>query len=159
MDQRLQQRGAYVQDEAKLGRLTVLGGVRHDWAEGNTLNLGLRVLNNDEKTTGRVGAIYNFDSGIAPYVSYSTSFLPTRVGSLLNNVAPFKPTTGEQYEGGVKYQPPGYNMLFTAAVYNLKQENVLSVLSGPGIPPNTTAQVGEVTSRGFEGSVVGSPLP
>src|SRR6267143_2060012 len=75
-----------------------------------------------------------------------------RCGSLLNNVAPFKPTTGEQYEGGVKYQPPGYNMLFTAAVYNLKQENVLSALSGPGIPPNTTAQVGEVTSRGFEGS-------
>ena len=159
MDQRLQQRGAYVQDEAKLGRLTVLGGVRHDWAEGNTLNLGLRVLNNDEKTTGRVGAIYNFDSGIAPYVSYSTSFLPTRVGSLLNNVAPFKPTTGEQYEGGVKYQPPGYNMLFTAAVYELKQQNVATVISGPGIPPNTTAQVGEVTSRGFEGSVVGSPLP
>ena len=159
MDQVQQQRGAYFQDEAKLGRLTVLGGARYDWAEGNTLNLGLRVRNNDEKLSGRLGAIYNFDSGVAPYVSYSTSFQPTRVGLLLNNVAPFKPTTGEQYEGGVKYQPPGYNMLFTAAVYELKQENVPTVLSGPGIPPNTTAQVGEVTSRGFEGSVVGSPLP
>jgi iron complex outermembrane receptor protein len=159
MDQVQQQRGAYFQDEAKLGRLTVLGGARYDWAEGNTLNLGLRVRNNDEKLTGRLGAIYNFDNGVAPYVSYSTSFQPTRVGTLLNNVAPFKPTTGEQYEGGVKYQPPGYNMLFTAAVYELKQENVPTLISGPGIPLNTTAQVSEVTSRGFEGSVVGSPLP
>ena len=51
LDQRLQQRGLYVQDEAKLGRLTVLGGVRYDWAEGNTLaqNTGLRVLNDDQK--------------------------------------------------------------------------------------------------------------
>jgi len=36
---------------------------------------------------------------------------------------------------------------------------VPTTITGPGIPPNTTAQVGEVTSRGFEGSVVGSPLP
>ena len=37
LDQRLQQRGFFVQDEAKLGRLTVLGGVRYDWAEGKSL--------------------------------------------------------------------------------------------------------------------------
>ena len=125
LDQRLQQRGLYVQDEAKLGRLTVLGGVRYDWAEGNTLaqNTGLRVLNDDQKPTGRIGAIYNFDTGVAPYVSYSTSFQPTSVGTLLNG-QPFKPTTGEQYEAGVKYQPIGYNLMFTAAVYDLKQQNV-----------------------------------
>jgi iron complex outermembrane receptor protein len=161
LDQHLQQRGLYVQDEAKLGRLTVLGGVRYDWAEGSTLaqNLGTPpVRNNDEKPTGRIGAIYNFDNGIAPYVSYSTSFQPTRVGTLLNG-QPFRPTTGEQVEGGVKYQPPGTNLMFTAAVYDLKQQNVPTTITGLGIPPNTTAQVGEVTSRGFEGSVVGSPLP
>ena len=50
LDQTLQQRGLYVQDEAKLGRLTVLGGVRYDWAEGNTLaqNTGARVRNDDQ---------------------------------------------------------------------------------------------------------------
>ena len=116
------------------------------------------VLNDDQKPTGRLGAIYNFDIGIAPYVSYSTSFQPTSVGTLLNG-QPFKPTTGEQYEAGVKYQPTGYNLMFTAAVYDLKQENVTTTISGPGIPANTQAQVGEVTSRGFEGSVVGTPLP
>ena len=65
LDQHLQQRGLYVQDEAKLGRLTVLGGIRYDWAEGNTLaqNLGTRVRNDDQKPTGRIGAIYNFDNG------------------------------------------------------------------------------------------------
>ena len=154
----LQQRGIYVQDEVKLGKLTFLGGVRYDKAQGNTLNLGQRVINNDEKASGRVGAIYNFDSGVAPYISWSTSFQPTNVGSLLNG-QPAKPTTGEQIEGGIKYQPPGYNLLFTAAGYELRRENVVSVISGPNIPPNTQVQIGEVTSRGFEGSVVGSPIP
>jgi len=161
LDQTLQQRGLYVQDEAKLGRLTVLGGVRYDWAEGNTLaqNTGARVRNDDQKPTGRVGAIYNFDNGIAPYVSYSTSFQPTNVGTVGTNNQPFKPTTGEQYEAGVKYQPVGTNLMFTAAAYDLKQQNVLATISGLGIPANTRVQVGEVSSRGFEGSVVGSPLP
>jgi len=158
LDQHLQQRGVYAQDEAKLGRLTVLGGMRYDQAEGNTLNLGNRVLNDDQKPTGRIGAIYNFDNGVAPYVSYSTSFQPTSVGNLVNG-KPGRPTTGEQYEAGVKYQPVGTNLMFTAAVYDLKQQNVLTAITGPGIPPNTTAQIGEVSSRGFEGSVVGSPLP
>jgi iron complex outermembrane recepter protein len=153
IDQTLQQRGLYVQDEAKLGRLTVLGGVRYDWAEGNTLNLGSRVKNDDQKPTGRVGAIYNFDSGVAPYVSYSTSFQPTSVGTLVNG-RPARPTTGEQYEAGVKYQPVGTNLMFTAAIYDLKQQNVLVPIS-----LTTRTQVGEITSRGFEGSVVGSPLP
>ena len=161
LDQTLQQRGLYVQDEAKLGRLTVLGGIRYDWAEGNTLvkTTGARVLNDDQKPTGRVGAIYNFDSGIAPYVSYSTSFQPTNVGTVGIGNQPFKPTTGEQYEAGVKYQPVGTNLMFTAAVYDLKQQNVLATISGLGIPANTRIQIGEVASRGFEGSVVGSPLP
>jgi len=161
LDQTLQQRGLYVQDEAKLGRLTVLGGIRYDWAEGNTLvkTTGARVLNDDQKPTGRVGAIYNFDSGIAPYVSYSTSFQPTNVGTVGIGNQPFKPTTGEQYEAGIKYQPPGTNLMFTAAVYDLKQQNVLVTISGLGIPTGTRAQVGEVSSRGFEGSVVGSLLP
>jgi iron complex outermembrane receptor protein len=160
LDQHLQQRGVYVQDEAKLGRLTVLGGVRYDWAEGNTLvkTNGSRVLNDDQKPTGRLGAIYNFDNGIAPYLSYSTSFQPTNVGTVGTNNQPFKPTTGEQYEAGVKYQPPGTNLMFTAAVYDLKQQNVVTTVTGPGVPPGTRAQTGEVTSRGFEGSVVGSPM-
>jgi iron complex outermembrane receptor protein len=161
LDQTLQQRGLYIQDEAKLGRLTVIGGIRYDWVEGNTLaqNTGARVLNDDQKPTGRVGAIYNFDNGVAPYVSYSTSFQPTSVGTVDNSNKPFKPTTGEQYEAGVKYQPVGTNLLFTAAVYDLKQQNVLVTIGGPGIPAGTRTQVGEITSRGFEGSVVGSPLP
>src|SRR3546814_3232067 len=48
---------------------------------------------------------WHFDSEVAPYVSYSTSFQPLagtdRFGSA------FKPSTGEQIEAGVKYQPPG----------------------------------------------------
>src|SRR4029078_3863184 len=96
---------------------------------------------------------------VVPRVESSAPPLqPPGIGTLLNG-QPFKPTTGEQYEAGVKYQPVGTNLMFTAAVYDLKQQNVLTTITRPGIPPNTTAQIGEVSSRGFEGSVVGSPLP
>ena len=121
--------------------------------------LGVRVLNDDQKPTGRIGAIYNFDTGIAPYVSYSTSFQPTSVGTLLNG-QPFKPTTGEQYEGGVKYQPVGTNLMFTAAVYDLKQQNVATIISWPRHSgQHHRRRSARSASRGFEGSVVGSPLP
>ena len=74
--------------------------------------------------TGRVGLSYLFDFGLAPYVSYSTSFNPVLGSDRLGS--PFKPTTGEGKEIGVKYQAPGSNLLFTAAVFDIKQQNVLT---------------------------------
>ena len=48
---------------------------RRDWdvqiADGHIV--GLR---DDSKFSGRAGLIYNFDNGIAPYVSYATSYNP-----------------------------------------------------------------------------------
>lgn len=146
LKQGLEQTGAYVQDQLKWGGLSITGGLRKDWVDSTTLNR----LNNTltelkpNKVTGRIGAIYEFDNGIAPYASYSTSFLPL-AGSTFAGV-PFKPTTGKQYEAGVKYAPhPG--LLVTAAVYDIKQENI----NTPDIAhAGFFVQQGEVESKGFE---------
>ena len=83
-----------------------------------------RVDQHDDKFTGRAALMYNFDSGFAPYLSYSTSFQPAAGTDRQGN--PFEPTTGRQIEAGLKYQPAGSKAMVTAAVYELTQRNVLT---------------------------------
>jgi iron complex outermembrane receptor protein len=61
--------------------------------------------------------------------------------------APLRPTTAKQAEIGVKYQPPGTNMLLTASLFDLTQEN-----AGTADPNNLgfSVQTGEARSRGGE---------
>ena len=58
---------------------------------------------------------------------------------------PFKPTTGEGIEAGIKYAPPGMKMLFTAAVFDMTQKNV--VVNTPAFIP---FQVGAIRVKGVE---------
>ena len=57
-----------------------------------------------------------------------------------------KPTTAKQTEVGVKYQPHGSRSSVTAAVYDLKQQNVASYDTSS----YSYQQTGEVGSKGFE---------
>lgn len=140
--------GGYVQDQLALGGWRALVGVRQDWAQSSTTNLldaGAQQKQTDHATTWRAGLLYAFDNGIAPYVSYSTSFLPT-IGVNADS-RPFKPTTGRQYEVGLKYQPTFLNLLFTASVFDLTENNVLT--ADPSNPFNSI-QTGAERSRGAE---------
>jgi iron complex outermembrane recepter protein len=145
--QTFQQNGIYLQDQIKLGGLMTLLGIRHDRADTDTLNnfTNKTASQSDEATTKRAGLLYLFDSGVAPYVSYSESFQP-QVGTDFSGAA-FKPTTGKQWEAGVKYQPTFFNALFTAAVFDITRENVTT--ADPAHPP-FSIQLGEVVSRGLE---------
>lgn len=96
----------------------------------------------DHKFTGRIGLAYLFDNGLAPYVSYSTSFAPTTGAS---RTVQFKPTEGEQMEVGIRYAPEGSNLLVSAALFDITQSNMLVNMDSV-----TQAQTGEVSSRGFE---------
>jgi iron complex outermembrane recepter protein len=148
--QTAQQTGVYFQDQIKLGGLSIVGGARYDVAQSNTNTLDFVLATNDtalqrdSATTGRIGAIYEFDSGVAPYVVYATSFNPTLGVNALGN--PLRPTTGELFEGGVKYQPKGTRIFLQASYFDLTQQNVLTV--DPFT--NVRSQIGEVHSRGFE---------
>ena len=153
--QTLQQTGLYAQDQLKIGRLSVVGGARYDFANNGTTTTNYLpavptaayTSQKDRATTGRVGAIYEFDSGVAPYVNYATSFDPT-LGTTFDG-GPFKPTTGTLYEAGVKYQPKGYKAFVQASIYELTQQNVLTADTAPG-HAGFNVQTGEVRSRGFE---------
>lgn len=142
--------GLYLQDQIHFGdRWVVSLGGRHDWIDyldrGSYAGSAFRTEEDSSAFTGRAGIIYLAPNGLAPYVSYSTSFEPA--GGVDRNLERFDPTTGQQIEAGVRYQPPGAAMLLSAAVYQIKQQNVL--VTDP-VDPNFQIQEGEVRSRGVE---------
>ncbi|WP_244494627.1 TonB-dependent siderophore receptor [Ensifer sp. Root127] len=154
VDSELSQLGVYVQDELALGGWRATLGFRQDWTSsaGTSLNGLTRVSRpldqDDHELAGRAGLSYIFDNGIAPYVSYSSSFEPV-IGAGPDG-RPFEPTSGEQVELGVKYEPTDWNGFFTAAAYDLKQKNVLRTIAG------ISSQIGEVNVRGLELEAVAS---
>lgn len=105
----------------------------------------MRTEQSDSKFTGRAGVTYLSDIGLAPYASYSESFLPIAGVNLLGQS--FLPETARQYEVGIKYQPPGWNSFVTLAAFDLLRQNVRT--PDPNNPLNQV-QTGEVRSRGIE---------
>lgn len=128
----------------------LLIGGRKDWTE-NKLSpyFGAEDYASEkaDKFTGRAGAVYLADNGLAPYVSFSQSFEP-QAGKDRHGDA-FKPTTGEQYELGIRYQPKNAAYLISASVFDMTQQNVLTRDLTPGFA-SFSVQTGEARSRGFE---------
>jgi iron complex outermembrane recepter protein len=148
--------GVYAQDQLKLGRLTLVLSGRNDWVNtADTNRLAPGENRDDSKFSGRAGLIYNTDLGIAPYVSYATSYNPI-IGVNAATGQLFTPETGVQSEVGVKIQPAGFNGYFGASLFDLKRQNVLTT------DPNNVLlqlQTGEVTSRGIELEAVANITP
>ncbi len=138
-----QQIGLYVQDQIKLyDQWVFLLGGRHDWADSEIEDRKANTTTelHDTEFTGRAGLVYLSGIGLAPYASYSESFLP---------IAPafgqtFEPETGQQYEIGLKYEPPGANAFVTLAAFDLRRQNTLTGVAT--IP----VQAGEIRTRGVE---------
>lgn len=150
--QTLQQTGVYIQDQLSLDGFHLLLGARYDWMKQDTDNrlAGTTSSQSSQSPSYRAGLLYKFDSGVAPYVSYSTSFEPT-VGVDASG-APFRPTEGKQWEVGIKYEPTFVKALFTVSAFHIRQENVLTPDSVTGF----NVQQGEVRSRGLEFEARGS---
>nr|WP_246856823.1 TonB-dependent siderophore receptor [Brenneria sp. CFCC 11842] len=149
--QTLDQVGVYLQDQVEWNRWNLLLSGRYDWTEVRTDNYASSssVQQNDNKFTGRAALLYAFDSGVSPYISYSTSFEPSLQTNRAPGSAPFDPTTGKQVEVGIKYQPPGWNTLMSLSLYDLRQQNVATRSA------NYTwlEQVGEIRNKGLEAEV------
>ncbi|HEX2884814.1 TonB-dependent siderophore receptor [Vineibacter terrae] len=141
--------GLYAQDQIKLGQWILTLGGRHDWVDGKTENrrIGSASRQSDSAFSGRVGLCYVSDIGIAPYVSYSTSFQPTSGTDFTGR--PFDPSKGAQIEAGVKYQPFGSKTFVTLSAFHLKQTNVLTADPDPS-HVGFSVQTGEVKARGIE---------
>jgi iron complex outermembrane receptor protein len=140
--------GLYWQNQIKFDRRWVflLGG-RWDRAKiDKSDSIGSSsTQQSDSEVTWRTGVVHLFDSGLAPYASYSTSFEPAIGTNAAGNS--FTPTAGKQAELGLRYQPEGSRDLFSVALFELTQRNVLT--TDPANPA-FRIQTGEVRSRGIE---------
>lgn len=144
--------GIYFQDSMEIGNFIVNAALRYDEVETKSDAAGA-VKDEQSATTGRLGILYTFeDYGIAPYVSYSESFLPqygARPDGLDENgqvkYGTYKPREGEQLEAGIKYQPKGTEHLITASVFDITQKN-----APRSIAPNHEVQDGSTNIQGIE---------
>jgi iron complex outermembrane receptor protein len=147
------QMGVYLQDQISLDRLRLILSGRYDDYNQDTLNKRNDVITplSQNAFTMRVGALYDFAAGLAPFVSYSESFEP-QAGTTFDGTL-FDPVTGRQYEAGLKYQPQGTQAIFTLSAYDLRRQKVPvghPAAGTNGIPSNAQIQIGEVVVRGLE---------
>jgi iron complex outermembrane receptor protein len=147
--QNLWQAGLYTQDQIKLGQFALTLGGRYDWTESQTtkrfVNPRTTTRQDDNAFSGRVGLTYLSDLSLAPYVSYATSFEPVAGTDYASK--PFQPSTSEQVEAGIKYQPARLNAFLQASVFDITQQNVQTP---DPVHVGFSLQTGEVRSRGVE---------
>lgn len=143
------QLGVYLQDQMKIGEhWIVVAGLRHDRVKNGIVGQGDE---DSSATTKRLGVMFHDWAGWSPYVSYSESFTPL-AGSNAVTGARYNPQEGEQIEAGVKFEPAGRDLSFTAATYELREKNRL--VSDPS-NPNTSIQAGKTQVSGVELEVSG----
>ncbi|WP_052383966.1 TonB-dependent siderophore receptor [Litchfieldella xinjiangensis] len=142
----LRQTGVYLQDQMAMNNWRLTLGGRYDWVDiANTdLDTDSSSELDDTQFSGRAGLLYLFDSGMAPYISYSTAFTPTSFvdanGDLL------QPMEGKQVEAGLKFQPPGSEDRYSVSLFRINQENVGTKEQ----PTDDYRAVGEIQSQGVE---------
>lgn len=143
---RYYQTGVYLQDEMTWNKWHLDLSGRYDRIVSQTENddEGTKYRRQDDHMGGRAALLYAFDNGISPYASYSQAITPQSLSGQDHNL--LKPTTSEQYETGVKYQPVGTSDLYSVAIYDLTQKDVGNrVVEGSYYKP-----AGKVHSQGIE---------
>ncbi|RIA35678.1 iron complex outermembrane receptor protein [Ectopseudomonas oleovorans] len=150
-NQKRRNTGLYIQDQLSLDAWRLTLGGRWDRLDTDSVFYNANNAKDhrrDSAFSGNAALSYVFESGLTPYISYAESFQAEAGGT---NGRTYRPSTGKQYEAGVKYQAPGSDLLLTAAVYDLTRQNILST-NNSGV----TSPVGEVEVRGFELEAIGN---
>jgi iron complex outermembrane receptor protein len=142
--------GLYMQDQIRAGGWLGTFGLRYDMSDIESRNrLTNRTVTTDDKAlTWRAGLTYLFDNGLAPYVSYSTAFLPVMGTDISGN--PFKAQEAEQFEVGVKYEPVEGRGMINVSFFNLDLRNALTPVGPRPASPTGYAQDGKQRVRGIE---------
>ncbi|MDP2596380.1 TonB-dependent siderophore receptor [Alteromonas stellipolaris] len=149
----IEQIGFYLQDEIRIDNFTFLLNGRYDQFESTDVAAneyagfpyGSTTEIDQNEFSGRVAAMYTFDSGWRMYVNYSESFEPVSGTDSVTDEA-FKPTTADHIEVGTKYISGDGATTFTGAYFVLTKQNV--VVNTSDFAQYT--QNGEVESKGVE---------
>ena len=124
-------------------RVILTLGMRHDSMDvSETDHLsGTRTSDRFSENSFRGALTYIVNDEVSAYVSMVESVSPPEIG--------VTPERGSQYELGVKYSPVAINALFSAAIYELTQEDVATAV----VQPNGAIEqqtVGEQRVRGLD---------
>ncbi|WP_313111630.1 TonB-dependent siderophore receptor [Pseudescherichia sp.] len=147
-NRRYYQAGTYLQDEMVWNRwhLDLSGRYDRIVSEQVSDTSGTDSRRSDDHISSRASLLYAFENGLSPYLSYSQAITPASLpgadGTLL------KPTTAEQYEAGLKFQPPGTSDIYSIAIYDLTQKDVAT--RDINIATATYLPAGKVHSQGVE---------
>lgn len=121
-NRRYYQTGLYLQDEMVWARWHLDVSGRYDRIVSQQVSdtFGTSSRRSDDHISGRASLLYALENGLSPYLSYSRAITPAMLpgadGTLL------KPTTAEQLEAGLKFQPPGSADMYSIAIYDLTQK-------------------------------------
>ncbi|MFZ3421725.1 TonB-dependent siderophore receptor [Vibrio harveyi] len=154
LDIKTKQLGVYFQDQLRYNNLVMIAGLRWDKYESdtNTVSDYLGTVTpskeklDENNVSFRVGALYELDFGLSPYLTYSESFEPI-AGADASGKA-FDPSTGHQWELGFKYAPLGGDISGNLALFHITKKN--AILTDPNNPYAPQYQAGEVVSQGAE---------
>ncbi len=148
-----QMAGVYSQIQSRYRNLIGLLGARFDSVKTDYEDTvtGVDEEGTDDELTWQAGLMYEFGFGLSPYANYATSFIPAAREAAQDTGEPLEPVTGDQYEVGFKYQPPGSLVGVTVAYFDLTRESDIVFDNNAG----GYRQVGETESKGVEFEVVG----
>jgi iron complex outermembrane receptor protein len=135
-------------------RLKLVTGVRAEWLwltrENYNANGSFNAATSFNRThkpfNWRAGLVYDLSRDVSAYASYSTGKDP--VGNnifLVNAGEDFGLSSSRQFEAGIKAELPGRRGSLTAAVYDIKRKDILTLI---GV--DTLSNIGSQSSRGFE---------
>jgi len=147
------QTGLYLQDQLAYQNWRLLLGGRYDWVKNDVdVNFTTGSDGDADKSaedfSGRIGLVYLFDNGIAPYASYSESF--NLVTSTDENGNLFDPEKAKQFEIGVKYEPKNIDGFVSLALFDLTKDDYVITEYDAVSSSGTSRQVGQVNSTGIE---------
>ena len=151
---RQSQTGVYLQDQVRLDRLVAIGGARYDSYRMDTDSRGLYLgaanqslaQIDQDNLSFRLGALYELDYGLSPYVSYAESFEP--VPGADKSGKAFDPSTGHQWEGGLKFLSEDMSKTATISAFHITKQNAL--VTDPDNVYGPKLQTGEIVSKGIE---------
>ena len=139
--QSVQDLGVYVSDQITVGHWRLTAGLRYDEVDNDDGT----TRQSDDEVSVSAGALYRFENGFSPYLSYAKSF-ETVVGTPLSGEQ-LKPEEARQYELGLKYETNGFPSLFTLAFFDIEISNLPNPNSLPGA---AAQQQGVSTLEGIE---------
>ena len=145
----------FTEDAYKLlSDVTLVGGLRYDYVDVDRsisdLNTGRFTAYGTgyHSTSGRIGVVYDVARDSTLYAQFTNATIPVSTLFLLSaGSAPYSQSRGRQVEAGFKQTLPDQRIDWTAAVYRITLDNVLSRDQNN---PNITVNNGQQSSHGVE---------